>query len=147
MRGSALERPDRHRVVVPALTAIHDEGRSVTTDRLELTRLARRFHEVLVESCGNETIRLVVGVLETLWSTHEQDWAREATQMDTFPSVEYSGAALTEHARIIQMIDEGDGEEVESVVRKHLEGSVFYALSGNDNRAVSANSLRRPQLA
>src|SRR5262245_4876465 len=54
-------------------------------DPLEFTATSRRFHEGLVNSCGNETLKLVVGALESLWTTREEAWARDADQSGGFP--------------------------------------------------------------
>ena len=69
-------REDRDVTVVPALTAIHEAAEAAIDDPLEVIRQSRLFHETLAKQCGNETLTLVVGALEELWSEHEAAWAR-----------------------------------------------------------------------
>ena len=57
-----------------------------TTDRL-FTEIGREFHDLVVRGCGNHTIIAVVGSLETLWTSHEQQWADESAARGTYPSL------------------------------------------------------------
>jgi DNA-binding FadR family transcriptional regulator len=136
-------RPDRHSAVLPALIEVHERATAARTDPPELTRLARQFHEVLVERCGNETMILVVGALESLWSAHEQDWAEATPPPEEFAGPERGRASLSTHARIIKLIDAGSAEAVARLVREHLAASAFYARSSASNARVRNDSGRR----
>ena len=68
-------RRDRKRVVVPVLEDLHAQALAAVDDLVATTTLSRRFHETIVEHCGNRTLTLVAGALETLWSSHERRWA------------------------------------------------------------------------
>ena len=50
-------------------------------DGPEFTEIGRQFHDSVVRGCGNHTIIAVVGSLETLWTSHEQQWADESAAM------------------------------------------------------------------
>ena len=69
-------RPDRVQTVVPNLRRISSLGEEAVDDTDESMRLTRDFHRALVEGCGNETLILIVGALETLWAAHIQEWAK-----------------------------------------------------------------------
>ena len=83
--GLCAQRPDRLEVVLPALTALHSASVAAIDDPIGFTTSSRRFHEVLVDLCGNETLKLVIGALESLWTTREEAWARQADEEGGFP--------------------------------------------------------------
>ena len=109
---------------------------------MELTRLYRRFHELLVECCGNETMILVAGALESLWTAHQHDWAGTATSSGAFSTDEVGRASRSAHARIITLIEDGNAEGVARLVRRHLERSIFYAQSMSVSEPVRADALK-----
>ena len=83
--GLCAQRPDRLEVVLPVLAALHEASVAALDDPIEFTKSSRRFHEVLVDLCGNETLKLVIGALESLWTTREEAWARRADEEGGFP--------------------------------------------------------------
>jgi DNA-binding FadR family transcriptional regulator len=138
------EREDRAESVLPALREVHRASLECG-EPVELTRLSRRFHEVLVECCGNETMILVVGALESLWTAHQHDWAGSATAADAFSTEEPGRASRQAHARIIKLVEDGNAEGVARLVRRHLEGSVFYEQSVSLSQSVRADALKSLQ--
>jgi DNA-binding FadR family transcriptional regulator len=137
-------REDRNEAVLPRLRAEHArlEEALRTGDELEAIQASRAFHESLVDRCGNETMKVVLGALETLWSAHEQRWAEEATQAGEFPEPGSRTRALDEHAAILDLIERGDVAAVAHAARQHLEGSQQYPLTPDAQRRVEASSLR-----
>lgn len=140
------ERPDRASAVVPALRAVHEQAIAAGDNPAELTRLARRFHELFVELCGNQTMILLVGTLESLWSVHEREWARSAQSLEAFRTEDAKHASHREHGRILQLIEDGNVDGVTKVVRRHLEQSVFYAQSAGSPGRIRASALKAPSL-
>ena len=134
------QRPDRLKAVVPALTEVHEQALVAQSDPAELTRLARRFHELLVEKCGNETMILVVGALESLWSAHEQDWAETTPVPDAFTGREVGRASLASHGRITKAIAAGAADRAARLVREHLAASAFYARSSTTEERVRSGT-------
>src|SRR5262249_52627970 len=69
-------REDRERTVVRTLRGVQKEARRVAAQAdtpeksATLSVLTRKFHEQIVAGCGNQTLILVVGALETLWTSH-----------------------------------------------------------------------------
>jgi len=129
-------RKDRKRAVLPRLRAAHEATAGAVDDDLEFTRLARRFHEVLVDTCGNETLKLVVGALETVWSGQEEEWAKRASAAGGFPGRERRLEGLKAHERLIELIAAGDEVAVASVAMRHLEATQRYALAHQDGARV-----------
>ena len=145
--GLCAARDDRHEEVLPQLRLLHEEALAAVNDPLEFTAASRRFHEGLVQSCGNETLKLVVGALESLWTTREEAWARDADQSGGFPDPRRRLTGTRAHERILKYVADGDVGRVQRQVRLHLESSLVYALDGEtDDRAVEP-ALPAHQLA
>jgi len=128
--GLCAAREDRHESVLPLLRSLHQEVLDAVGDPLEFTATSRRFHEGLVNSCGNETLKLVVGALESLWTMREEAWARDADLSGGFPDARRRMTGARAHERIIKYIEDGDVDRVQRQVRLHLESSLLYALDG-----------------
>jgi DNA-binding FadR family transcriptional regulator len=136
-------RADRATEVVPRLRAAHDDLERAldANDEMAAIQTSRAFHELLVELCGNETMRVVVGTLEGLWSAHEAAWAVEATLAGHFPDPAKRVRSLDEHAEILRLIEAGDGEGVLTAARRHLEASQQFPL-GSSDRPIDASATR-----
>lgn len=138
--------PDRS-AIVERLTAIHDATVAGVEDDLLFTQNSRRFHEEIVSSCGNETVKLVVGALETLWSAQEQAWAEAAVEAGEFPEASLRQRGLKAHERILKLIAKGDSEGVQRAAHRHLGKSQLYALSSVPVATIDSAPLRRIQSA
>jgi GntR family transcriptional repressor for pyruvate dehydrogenase complex len=134
------ERTDRKRVVVPTLRQVQQESVDAVDDELAFTLNARRFHEQLVLGCGNETMIVVAGALESVWAAHVKAWARRATESGAFPAPAQRKLGLKAHERIITLIEQGDVSGVSLVVRRHLAESQLPPL-GHDVQFVQASVL------
>ncbi|MDZ7791679.1 MAG: GntR family transcriptional regulator [Xanthomonadales bacterium] len=134
------EREDRDTTVVPRLDALNDEAEAALDEEVAFTHHARRFHEELVASCGNETMILVIGALESLWSAHEQEWAERVSDEGTFPDAKYRKTSLKAHQRLARLIRSGDADAAARAARAHFADSLFPEVSGDDG--VRASSLR-----
>jgi GntR family transcriptional regulator, transcriptional repressor for pyruvate dehydrogenase complex len=139
--GLCASRPDREQVVLPGLRAVQDEMRLQRDDEMAFSRLGRRFHEAMVALCGNETMKVVVGALEAVWSAREQDWARRASSARSFPDVETRDAGLRAHERLLELIEAGDSAAAARAAARHLERSTLYAV-GDAEQVVSAAAVR-----
>lgn len=142
------ERPDRLTAVVPRLREIHERQKAVTNDPLAFATIGREFHEVLVELGGNETIKLVMGALEAVWSAGERVWAQRANSSDSMPDGRTRGEGLRAHERLIELISKGDASGVVLAARRHLESSQLYGVADADEpvraAAVRATKDGRP---
>jgi GntR family transcriptional regulator, transcriptional repressor for pyruvate dehydrogenase complex len=139
--GFCAAREDRHETVLPLLRALHKEALDAVGDPVGFTVASRKFHEGLVDSCGNETLKLIVGALESLWTTREEAWARDADQTGGFPDSKRRLSGVRAHERILKYIEDGDVDRVQRQARLHLESSLLYALDGvSDDRAVEPAS-------
>ena len=83
----AAQRPDRADTLVPELKQVNESMAENLEDGRLFTEIGREFHDLVVRGCGNHTIIAVVGSLETLWTSHEQQWADESAARGTYPSL------------------------------------------------------------
>jgi DNA-binding FadR family transcriptional regulator len=131
------ERKDRKRAVLPKLRALQKEAVTNVSDLVQATNTSRRFHEAIVELCGNEPLKVIVGALEVLWSSHETDWANHIRDPGLVP-VEERQHALDIHAELIDLIAAGDSVRVRELNAEHLQFVQRYpsevAANGVHNR-------------
>lgn len=116
--GFCAERPDRHQAVVPHLRQAHEQSLADIDDIQASTAGSRAFHEALVQLCGNESLIVMAGALEAIWSRHEIGNVTDETSL----SVSERRAALAAHGRVIDLIEAGDARAVRIALREHLEG-------------------------
>lgn len=122
------EREDRHEKVVPRLRAVQDAAEACIDDVRAFTVVSRRFHEEIVASCGNATLILVVGALESVWSAHAEAWAEQHAQDDRFPDLAYRTQGLRDHAELLRLIEDGDVEGAATEAKRHLRWSPVYTI-------------------
>ncbi len=132
--GLCAERPDRAKVVVPVLRqAIADQEAAIGDS--EATLLAvDRFHGAIVDLCGNETLRQVVGSLERIWATHQS--SVYGTREEVPPASVWK-AAVQAHTRIADAIEKGDAK-VQSLARAHLVAAQSYVSDVDAAKKVTA---------
>ncbi len=136
------QRTDRGEAVVPALRANVVENSAAIDDGPSFTELARTFHELMVSLCGNETLILTVGALESLWSEQERQWAVRSAADDTYPDASYRQAVIDAHIAIIDAIADGDPDLAAKLSAGHVRQSQRYALRGAEDQVVRATELK-----
>ncbi|MGH3597383.1 MAG: FadR/GntR family transcriptional regulator, partial [Mycobacterium sp.] len=144
----AAQRADRADTIVSELKQVNDAMAAHLDDGPEFTEIGRRFHDVIVRGCGNRTIIAVVGTLETLWTSHEQQWADESAARGTYPSLAKRRAVLNTHVKLAEMIEAGDVDRARRISARHLSDTQSHVLAaGPDQRiyALSPQALSRPR--
>jgi len=136
------ERPDRETEVIPQLRANIAECEAAMSDGPQFTVLSREFHEQLVAACGNQTLILMVGALESLWSEQERSWAQRAHSRGQYPVEKYRRDVINAHKALVDGIAAGQADKVARLARRHLQESQHYALGDGTNRLVTATRLR-----
>ncbi len=136
------ERKDRKRAVLPKLRALQKEAVANVSDLVQATNTSRRFHEAIVELCGNEPLKVIVGALEVLWSSHETDWANQIRDPGLVP-VEERRHALDIHAELIDLIAAGDSVRVRELSAEHLQFVQHYPSDVATNGAVNRKTGAR----
>lgn len=138
--AACATRKDRKRTVLPVLRRNLAAAEAALDDPETFVSLARAFHEALVDSCGNETMRLVVGSLETLWSA--QAGALALQDPGDFAAREARLASLAEHEGLVACIAAGDAEGAERAARQHLARPERGSAYGR-GITVDAGAVRR----
>jgi DNA-binding FadR family transcriptional regulator len=141
--ATCAERADRHATVLPKLRKVLDEGLAAIGDPNTFIGLARQFHTVLVTHCGNETMSLVIGSLEVLWSAQVDTLARSTSQHGSFADLAVRQSLADEHERIYRLIAEGDARGAEQAIREHYSAHAGERKHGFDIQApISAARLK-----
>jgi DNA-binding FadR family transcriptional regulator len=127
------ERNSRRRTVLPTLRRIQNESLRKVSDLVVSTAVSRQFHEALVQSCGNESLIIMVGALEAVWSSHETNWASRVSDPLAVP-LDERRAAFDIHEEIIQLIDAGDSDGARELSANHLKVAQGYPTTDEDGR-------------
>lgn len=132
------ERADRDTAVVPALRLLHAESVDAVDDLHQATSASRRYHEALVQLCGNQTMIMLVGALEMLWSAHETSWSSRVIDPSIVP-IEERLAVLEDHRQVIDAIEVGDARRAHDLAAAHLVNAQHYPGSSG---VVDASMVR-----
>jgi DNA-binding FadR family transcriptional regulator len=122
------ERRDRRRTVLPVLRQNLKRGRALLDNPNEYVRVARAFHEGLVTLCGNQSIILMVGALDTIWAAHDEQLAVRTEKFGPAAERTARERSLKEHQAIFDAIEAGDPRAAEAASRGHYEGRGSHAL-------------------
>jgi GntR family transcriptional repressor for pyruvate dehydrogenase complex len=140
------ERKDRRRTIVPVLTETQEGARIALEDDAErFARLARLFHEQMVDHCGNESLILMAGALDWIWGAHDDQLAIRTAQLGPALERRARETTLAAHQRILDGIVAGDPRAAEAASREHYQGNATHALLGR-GLIVHAGLLHEPAL-
>jgi GntR family transcriptional repressor for pyruvate dehydrogenase complex len=135
-------RPDRDGTVVAGLRALNEESRRTLAEPRAFMRTARRFHQELVASCGNETLVVLVGTLESLWSAQVAGLTARSTQPSSFDHAERRERSLAEHEELVAAIEAGDAARAAEVATNHLGEGPDVAYGFASDTVVDASMVR-----
>lgn len=139
--GMCAAREDRMTEVVPHLQAAIDLQVEQFDTSSRYVPNARRFHEAIVQRCGNEPMILVIGALEVIWSAHESSvWSDECSPRDPMrpPTMR---AALRDHNRLLDAIVEGDSSRAVRLAQNHLTVARRDTLAAASGRTIDAKLI------
>ena len=138
-------RSDRLTEVVPALRAAIEVQQAQFDDVANWNHNARRFHEAVVATCGNETMIVVIGSLEAIWSAHESFVWDEAqpgdkeVPPDSPMASKTRRAALRAHEKLADAIEAGTEERAAAVSASHLAATRRSTLGAAHHATIQAN--------
>jgi DNA-binding FadR family transcriptional regulator len=127
------ERADRAEEVVPVLTGVLDGSEDELDDADAFLARNRRFHEALVTLCGNETMRIVLGSVESLWTAQEPDWTRNS---ETAWTREDRAGSVRAHRAVLEAIEAGDADRAYHLTARHLRSAQASPLQEPAPRTV-----------
>ena len=133
-------RDDRATAVIPLLRASIDRSIEQLGSGPEFTHAAREFHGLVVELCGNATMRYVVNALVALWSVQEQAWAERVYREGQYPSRADAREVVKSHEHLLAAIAAGHSEQAEHRSRSHLAAAQAVLLDQLGVNIVDATS-------
>ncbi|WP_173922469.1 FadR/GntR family transcriptional regulator [Agromyces sp. Marseille-P2726] len=137
------ENPKRGKEIVPRLRAILDTARGEEdANGVPFTRAARSFHTAVVDLCGNEPTKMIVGGLVALWDAQEEAWAQDLTAEGAYPDHDRRVATTNAHSKLVDLIEAGDGLGAEDFSRRHIRSTQKVILSRIEDRVIQASSVR-----
>jgi DNA-binding FadR family transcriptional regulator len=138
--AACARRDDRVDTVVPALRANLEASAALVGAGPEFTRTARQFHDLIVASVPNATMRYLVGSLVALWTAQEELWVQSLASQDDYPSADEAGQVVAAHRRILSQIDAGRPDAAERAARAHLVATQAFVVERFGDGIVNAGS-------
>ena len=138
-------RSDRLTAVVPDLRAVIEAQQAEFDDVGNWNNNARLFHETLVAKCGNETMIVVIGSLEAIWSAHESSvWDevqqdKEKVAQDSPMASQTRRAAIRDHEKVLAAIEAGNEERAGTLSARHLTATRQSTLASSRHATITAN--------
>jgi GntR family transcriptional regulator, transcriptional repressor for pyruvate dehydrogenase complex len=146
-------RADRMTEVVPYLRAVIEAQQAEFGDAGRYNANARKFHETLVSRCGNESMIVVIGSLEAIWSAHESSvWgSTEGSSADASPESPLAAktrrAALRDHEKVLAAIEAGDEDRAGTLSARHLTATRQSTLDSAASSAIAAHLVSEIDLS
>jgi GntR family transcriptional repressor for pyruvate dehydrogenase complex len=128
--AACAQRTDRARAVLPALAASIADAEASLDDPELFASAARAFHERMVATCGNETLMVVVGAVEAIWSGQVRAERDRRRSMAVIKDRASRVLALDEHRALFAAIEDGDAALAERLDREHLSGRYEHPMLG-----------------
>jgi len=137
--GMCAARADRMTEVVPFLEAEIERQTAQFDDLSRYVPNARRFHESIVSRCGNESMILLIGSLEVIWSAHESSvWSDDSTK-----TAKTMRAALRDHQRLLDAIRDGNQDRAIRLAHDHLAVARSNTLAFGKDKTIEAKRIPR----
>jgi DNA-binding FadR family transcriptional regulator len=115
------QRADRNVTLVPHLRELNARCAAVEPkDIASAAIMLHEFHQSIIDGCGNATLVIVIGALESLWSLHKKAWADAAEDVGAGPQPNHRASEIAEHEEITDAIETGDAARAHQLVTAHL---------------------------
>lgn len=143
--GMCASRSDRLTEVVPYLEIEIATQTEQFDDIAQYVPNARRFHEALVSRCGNESMILLIGSLELIWSAHESavwsDGDGRGSADDSPAARQVRRAALRDHQRLLEAIRDGNSARAVRIAQDHLSAARSNTLAFGSDKTIQARLI------
>lgn len=142
--GLCAGRADRKKTVVPALRASQRQLRQAVKrdDAAGVLGAARGFHESLVTHCGSETLIVLVGTLEALWTAQARAIGDSAAAAGRQHDPAFRAQTIEAHDDILGNVDNGDIDLATKSARLHLENAHLHPDPAPLDQPVEAATVR-----
>jgi len=111
--------------VVDALKAEIAARKPFIPDPYVWSNLTYRFHELILEGCGNKTMAIQGAVLQDIVATHLRT---KIAQRDDNDTDERFQLVIRSYMKLIALVKAGNGAAAEKHWRSHMEGAALYLL-------------------
>jgi GntR family transcriptional regulator, transcriptional repressor for pyruvate dehydrogenase complex len=136
-------RKDRAQRVVRPLRKINATSRSlIDGDHVAYNESSVEFHAAIVRHCGNATLTLVVGALESVWLGDVEAWLKATTTHGTYPTPAERLGVLELHEHVADLIAAGEDLEAYKVMRSHADHRLVYGNEVDPRRPVDPRAVR-----
>jgi DNA-binding FadR family transcriptional regulator len=105
-----------------------ERAEAVIDERNRLIRIHTEFHALIVDFSGNQTMRVLSGMLRHIIDTAH--WERLAEDAGSRSERQAIHRDVREHRRVVELIEAGDAEAAEALWRKHLVEAADRLTSG-----------------
>ena len=136
----AAAREDRD-AIVSTLRDRLDHSRTVFFDTEEYVRSARAFHTDLVRASGSGTLEVIVGVVETVYSSQINEFLHGDVNQEAFADLAMRQDCLATHTAITDAIAEGDVSRAAQLTRDHMREPNKQSLLPPD-LIIQSNAVR-----
>jgi DNA-binding FadR family transcriptional regulator len=99
-------------------------------------KISRQFHELLVTSCGNQSMAITVGSLVSVWSAHEP------APDNPYPEVGLREDLIAVHEAITDAIEHGDAAGAMKLSAAHLKAAQAFHMLGEHRAFIDCAPLR-----
>jgi len=106
-----------------------ERAEGVRDDPNRMIRVHTEFHALLVEFAGNQTLRVLSGMLRQIIDT--ANWTRVALDAGSPSERRATHRGARAHRRLVELIEAGDAEGAEALWRKHLVEAADYLAAGS----------------
>jgi len=128
------------RVVIDHLKELVDAGFEKVPDPAEWARTTYRFHELILQRCGNATLAIQGALLVDIVDTHlERVIGAGMRDQHTVP--ERYQKTLRSYRKLAQLVEDHDSEGAEKHWRRHMEVAGQYILSTSDEKNLTVVDL------
>jgi GntR family transcriptional repressor for pyruvate dehydrogenase complex len=137
-------REDRAETVLPQLNRTIEESRVSMGDWVTFEACTFEFHDRLIDTCGNDSIRLVVGALDNFRSPGRIVQSPKNMRSIILENVaKHAEETLTAHVDIAKAVAAGNADLAFALVRSHAEGTREW-IGGADGTdpVVAVDALR-----
>jgi GntR family transcriptional regulator, transcriptional repressor for pyruvate dehydrogenase complex len=132
----AARRPDRDKTLVPLLRASCDRQEANLDEEPAFTAASLEFHELVVEHCGNASIKVAVGAMTRLWSRHEVNAVNRSRRRPSKVAARRGYVEVVEtHRALTDLIAAGEADQAKELSQRHLSSTQHYT---------AASALRLP---
>jgi GntR family transcriptional regulator, transcriptional repressor for pyruvate dehydrogenase complex len=111
--------------IVEALKAEVAARKPFIPDPVTWSRLTYRFHQVILEGCGNKTMAIQCAVLQDIAATHLRT---KIAQRDDNDTDERFQRVIRSYTKFITLAKAGNAAGAEKHWRSHMEGAAEYLL-------------------